>query len=450
MRTWQELTDAALETGTFADYQGDGFTVPWQVFSSTNPPIGFTLWMYKNHLDGSYFAASKLHDWCYTPYGSLISVTRPEADLAIRDQIRAIGGTFADIDAGIVYLAVDLGGAQYFGTSQTGFNQGVYLEAVQRLSGIISGPNIPSAGAETNVWSHPFETVHFYGDPSMSIKVVIVFQQVTTKGGSYPNIGLAGREHIGGWTEHVWWGSDSVDQLMQALTANFAGQVGLLPQRARCLCNNATILGVRLYQGGAGKGQFRAAGFPGSAGPGDIPQMALLCYHQLTGNPTPKRLILRGLPDAVVIGGEYVTTTGHPTEVFNYGQSLANFGGMASDVVATFPVFTVSVAGLVTLNNVNNPFAVGNVVTFRNVVSDVTGQRNGGEFVVSSVGPMNNQFSVTDWSFGPSNSGDVRQPTSSVYQFAGSGLTVSRIVTRKVGRPFELYRGRRSKKRPAA
>jgi len=116
-RNYDELVAAALATGTFADYVGDGASVPWQVAGSVSMPAGFTMWAYKAYLDVSFPAAFKLHDWCYTPYGALISVTRSEADNALEEYIART----SPIDAAVVFAAVDVFGAPFFGTSQTGY-----------------------------------------------------------------------------------------------------------------------------------------------------------------------------------------------------------------------------------------------------------------------------------------------------------------------------------------
>jgi len=116
-RTYDQLVADATASGTFADYQGDGASVPWQVMTVFSQPAGMTMWVYKAYLDARWPAGFKLHDWCYTPYGALIACTREEADLALREYI----ARDSIIDAEIVFLAVDLGGAPFFGTSQTGY-----------------------------------------------------------------------------------------------------------------------------------------------------------------------------------------------------------------------------------------------------------------------------------------------------------------------------------------
>jgi len=117
VRNYDELVAAATATGTFAGYIGDGASVPWQVALLVSRPLGYTLWTYQAYLDFRWPAGFKLHDWCYTPYGGLIDVTRDEADSALREYIARDSA----IDAAIVYGAVRVGGIQYFGRSTTGY-----------------------------------------------------------------------------------------------------------------------------------------------------------------------------------------------------------------------------------------------------------------------------------------------------------------------------------------
>jgi len=133
MRTFQQLIADANATGTFANYQGDGATVPYEITGAFSALAGLALYQYKQHLDSTYPEAFRLHDWCYTPYGQLIGVGRDEADAALRDQILAIGGPAAVADSQICFLAVQTGGGPWFGNSQTGFDQGLF----QQVTGAI-------------------------------------------------------------------------------------------------------------------------------------------------------------------------------------------------------------------------------------------------------------------------------------------------------------------------
>jgi hypothetical protein len=116
-RNAAELVAAAEATGTYAGYVGDGASVPWQVALPHALPLNVTMFVYKAYLDLHWPAAFKLHDWCYTPYGALIGVTRSEADDALFELIAVT----SVIDAWIVWTAVRAGGGLYFGHSLTGY-----------------------------------------------------------------------------------------------------------------------------------------------------------------------------------------------------------------------------------------------------------------------------------------------------------------------------------------
>jgi hypothetical protein len=280
----------------------------------------------------------------------------------------------------------------------------------------------------------------------MSIKCVVIFQQVTEPGHSFPSVGLVGRSHIGGWSESYWWPTDDLSQATAALKGGGSFGPGLLPKRANLLASACSILGVRFYAGGAGKGIFKSMNYPGQYALSDIPQMALLAYMSLQGTSAVRRLVLRGVPDSMVDSGEFAPLSGYVQELLNFAVALSYFGGLGADTVTAYPVFGVSAAGLVTLNAVANPFAVASTVTFRNVLNEA-GKRSGGSYVVSTIGPLSNQFTVAGWEKGLTTGGDVRIPTVSVHAMVGGSFTVSRILTRKVGRPFEQYRGRQSSRR---
>ena len=143
-RHWSVLLAEAKASGTYNDYQGDGASVPWEVGNNFALWAGRTMFEYKAHLDERYPEAFRFHDWAYTPYGSLIGITREEADEALSRMValrvdhdgNPQGETPTSFsDSGIVAAAVRIFGGPWFGGSQTGFDQGKWIE--------ITGQNIP-------------------------------------------------------------------------------------------------------------------------------------------------------------------------------------------------------------------------------------------------------------------------------------------------------------------
>lgn len=446
-RNAAELRAAATATGYFngplLQYVGDGYTVPWEVALAASLPLGVTMWAYKQHLDATDLEASRLHDWLYTPYGALIDATRKEADDALFEELNQV----SPVDAAIVYAAVRAGGAPYFGTSQTGYH-GILWPVVPP-----DPPAQPNSGdnigvAPTRAFDGFFNLPFFPGGNMANIKCVMVLQQTTTPGSSVPSIGLGGRAHEGGWTES--WMSSSSDL---TTTLNFlfgSGGVGhgLLQTRATLLPNGASVIGVRLYAGGAGKGALYPAGFPGTTGTLGNVQSALLCAAPSGTQPSVRRFRIGCIPDEQVANGEFNPTYAYASALYNYFSFLSNFGWNGNTSVPVYQVFNISAAGLVT-QVPNSVFAVGQIVTISGSV-DSGGVRRGGKFLVSQTGPNLNQFTITGWTFGATTGGTASQPAKGFSPVGGGGATfpeVVRIVARKMGRPFEMYRGRRSRRR---
>lgn len=291
----------------------------------------------------------------------------------------------------------------------------------------------------------------------MAIKVVMLFQQSTNQVGptatpsaSAPAIGYILRLHLAGWTESVWWPSDDLTSLIPALRTGFQGHAGLLPARAGMLPFGCDIVGVRLYQGGAGRGQSLGIGAPGAfATSEDIPQMAILFKGAPTTIAVTRRWVCRGVPDFQVNLGEFNPGATYVTAIQQYFDALANFGFYAWDPsVPKFNVVNVSTVGVVAINGAFPPFALNQVVTIQQTV-DSGGIRRSYTGQITALDPTNNRFTLGNpaWTFGVTTGGKVWARTKALFLFNSANCTAVRIVTRRVGRPFEQYRGRRSRRR---
>jgi hypothetical protein len=303
----------------------------------------------------------------------------------------------------------------------------------------------------------------------VAIKCVILFQQVTNPTVvtgpvgiqlnvlSAPSIGYNARQHIAGWSEYVMWNTDVVGDLLTALQQGASNLPALLPARAAMLSQGANIIGVRLYQGGAGKGQSFALSYPGNtAYEGDNPQQALLIKAGNATNGATRRFTIRGVPDNEVQGGEFAPDPGYVNAVNNWMRALANFAFRAIDPASPAgPVFNVAPVaivgpppqtnGLVTMNQNAQPFLVNQIVTINGAL-DSNGFRRNFRGTISAVGPQQNQFTLLNWPWGATTGGRVSAKNTAVFPISYSTLNVARLVTRRVGRPFELYRGRRSRR----
>lgn len=426
-RNAAELTAAATATGLFAGprrvYVGDGYSVPYQI--CVGPvPIGFpTLYAYKLYLDFICPEGAHLHDWLYTPYGELIGVTQVEAD----DAIQEILGRVSLRDALIVGNACRYFGSAYFGNSQVGY----FGE-----NGVILADNIGIAG-------QPAST-----EPTtMATKIVILFQQTTVPGAGSAPVNYAPVARTGGWSESMY-GPDSVAAVIAGLNGPRSGGVKpILQARANVLSRNANIIGVRLYQGGAGKGQLVAAAWAGNNGPSDQPNICLQCSATSLTSGQSRRWTLRGFPDADVVQGEWnPTASDTPARLVDYFNSLAGFGWMQRTYTSKVNINTIDADGVVWADAVIG-YGIGQKVTLNNVTVDATGNRIGGTFRVIAGGGLNTQFKVTPWTYGTARGGIAYIAGKEFQDFAGSLKSVVRASVRKIGRPFAGYRGRKSKRR---
>lgn len=419
MRTAAQLRAAAQATGFFRHYQGDGASIPWQTGIAGIPTI---LGIWKAYLDFRWPEQFRLHDWNYTPWGALINVTQLEADNALFEEINRD----SPVDALIVYSGVRLGGHEYFGRSQTG-----YFPPGQsgNPGNIADTPTNPSRGG------------------IMPIKCIMLFQEVTTPGVSSPFIGYAGRAHIAGWSESVWWyETDAVSDAINALILGTGGRPGLMPTRAALLAPAVSIVGVRLYSGGSGRGQFLSRQFPGSS-PSltEIPQMALLCKTSSTSGAVSRRFTLRGIPDEQVVGGEFSPSGLYQASLRDYFLALFSFRFRAIDPSnPIYQVNNISAGGVVTLM-VNNPYAIGNFLTF-NRLNLASGSQVPASGFITAVGPMANQFTVAPWALAATTGGTATMRGTGFFSMNPTYTSAVRITTRRVGRPFEQYRGRASRR----
>lgn len=252
---------------------------------------------------------------------------------------------------------------------------------------------------------------------------------------------------VGGWSES-WYEYD---------TSFIASFLNLCERRAALLPNNAAIVGQRVQQvDPAGSAQVFGQVFTGTAGvQPDIPQMALLARARAVGVSNTRAVILRGIPDAYVENGEYVPSQGYAAKVLQFVGSLVNGGwkfrgrNLAADTSAILIVSPVldsptSDAIISLIGTVPSSFAVGNVVQVLGAV-DFDGIKRGGSFKVKAVDTDERTITISHWPYESCESGRVRAITY-IYPVVAD-VQPNRIITRKVGRPFTSYRGRRSKRR---
>lgn len=412
MRTAAELRRAARATGYFDDYVGDGASVPWYI-----PPFpaNLYLWTYKQYLDYRWPQTFVLHDWLYTPYGQLINVTREEADHVLLEEI----GRDSPIDGQIVYRACRIGGAPYFGVSQTGYRV----------------PDVPLSDLP--------QPAQYSRSSSVALKVIMIFEAVT---GGGPTTGQ--RQRFAGWTESLYFPSNNVADLRTAMETSIVAGQPMLQSRAFLLPPSCSIQGYRYHEvGSAGRAQLRQIEYPGAyaSTTSDIPQMAALCTGLNSASGKTRRWTIRGLPDELVENGELVSWFEGTPNWGQYKNALRAFAFRVSALTTlTGNNIIVDATGLCTLMGAV-PFTNGTLLQFRGG-RDPQGRPVSYDGTIVALGPGPTQMTLNNWAnqIGVAVSqGTFTAKQDGFVTFDQDTITAVKSVSRKVGRPFDLFRGRR-------
>lgn len=274
----------------------------------------------------------------------------------------------------------------------------------------------------------------------MPNKVSIIFNLATA-----PTDLAQANVHTGGWSETFWTDLDG-----DALLARLAVLAG---RRALLLGASASITGYRIQQytiarniliaGGSSAGGLRLPGF--SAAVTDMPQVALEYKCSAAGKNNSSRKTLRGIIDSQIVGGEY-----QPTTV--YRGAVTRFFTELTSGVWSFPgrdlsnpsmrILGITNLGVITVDGVVG-IALGDYVRLLRV-RDNTGFPVEGSFEVTAA--TLTTITVRDWK-GATVGASGRLRKDNVVMCTISAASPTRSVVRKIGRPTEGYRGRRSKRR---
>jgi hypothetical protein len=279
----------------------------------------------------------------------------------------------------------------------------------------------------------------------MAIKFTMLIQDATAI--SSPNAPV---HRIGGFSESWYFPGTNIQA---ALTAAFQGAPnvagpGLCIARAGLLPVGSGIIGQRVQVvDPPGLSQSLSMNFPGSSGnPTNAPQVSLLCKVPGLGVRNIRRVVLRALPQINVAEGEYSPTYGFQNALLLYASQLQSWLFRGRDLAQpTNNVLTISTVGIVTtqLGVTYAPLDMVRISKSRDSGSNL----RGGLFQIASVGPGPNVFTLLNWPYGSTTGGSVRK-NAIVYPMVDSAnFTVGRVITRRVGRPFVAFRGRRSRKR---
>ena len=276
----------------------------------------------------------------------------------------------------------------------------------------------------------------------MPLKFSALFALTTTP----TNLAQA-QPHSGGWSESIWDTANTPTDVLLSWEQ-------LLDARAALLPINASIIGYRIQQYTISVNKFLPGGTSGAKlllpgnelYTGDLPQVSLMLSASSNNAQNTRRFTLRGMPDSFMVGGEFQPTAPYLARLTNYRTTLqqGNWYFPGRDL-AQPERRVLSIAGNVV--NVDNAvgFVQGGYLRFHRCTAD-----NGN--VVEGSYPIN-LIVGTAITLGGLPATTLTKPSGTCRNDVAilvliNTVTAGRAVVRKIGRPFELYRGRRSK-RPA-
>lgn len=276
----------------------------------------------------------------------------------------------------------------------------------------------------------------------MPIKMTQFFQLATNTASP----GSADRR-IGGWSESWYDVGGTIESAIAKYREVINGKPALGPARAQLLPRGGSIIGQRFQQvNPKGPSQSTAFGFAGDVvNLCDQPQAALLMKVKALNANNIRQHIVRGIADAWLQEGEFVRNLADATpRLTNYMQALSNWSFQGKDLTQPLiPILTIETNGLVTTEVAHNYVPTDMVL----VQSSVTpfGVPISGRYQVNTIGPAVVNFTLRNWVSGPTEGGRVRKDAVVFPSVNPETIAISRCIVRKVGRPFNAYRGRRSK-----
>jgi len=246
----------------------------------------------------------------------------------------------------------------------------------------------------------------------------------------------------GGWTESWYFEGD-----LTAAVQQFTGGVGLCKVRATFLPGTASISGQRYQQVSPTVGASITRGKEFRGNPllqTDMPQVSLLTTLPGAGVSNVRHHIFRCIPDEMVILGEYSPTAQFRQFVGTMFQALGQWKFRGLDLsIARIPIVSYNeVTGLVTTFAAHG-FAVDEVAQFSGLKEDQTDAATGYSRLVVAV-PSSTTFTVLPKPIGRTFTIGFVKRQSFVYPTIDSlNCEPERAIVRKVGRPFDAFRGRR-------
>ena len=250
--------------------------------------------------------------------------------------------------------------------------------------------------------------------------------------------------HTGGWSESHMVGQDrSIGSA--SLTNTCTYRAALLPKQAKIVkitLQSMTISKNKLLPGSS---QSLAVNFPGNPDYNtDVPQAAISMDIPIQARINTVRIVPACAPDEVIQRGEFTGDFDWRTRAGQYLTNLNNSDAQYGSAVADLSqpqARVLSIAGGVITTDTAGIAVVNDYIRL-NRVRTTGGSSVQGVFLVTAVAGA--VYTVAGLNVTAADSGSIRKD---VLVFGRYGVgKVGRATTRKIGSPFERYRGRRSKR----
>ena len=251
--------------------------------------------------------------------------------------------------------------------------------------------------------------------------------------------------HSGGWSESYW---DNSEATITSFVPSFARiRAALLPKQAAVIGYRVavyTIQGNRLIPGGTSSSRILCPGR--SSLETDLPQVAV--QMSMTGPAgNASRMTLRGMPDDVMVKGEYQPDAAFKRLMTLFTNQLVegNWGFVGRNLaLPTQRVLSITAGGVATLAGPSGA-GEGDYVRLLRVTNN-DGDPVTGVFRVTVSIDGGTVVTLANWPAGVTvgESGRIRKDEVAYVDITAAAP--SRAVVRKIGSPTERYRGRASKR----
>jgi len=251
--------------------------------------------------------------------------------------------------------------------------------------------------------------------------------------------------HTGGWTESIWCADDVGDE--EALRRYRLARRALLPRQAKIIGSrkqNFNLVNGALIPGGAAS---TGSDFPGNSSYStDLPQVSLQTVLSNPAYVNTSRQMLRCIPDDQMSFGEFQPSSAFLRLLNTYLGSLrsTNFYFPGRDLDQPKARVLAIAGAAVTVDAVPAGTVADSFVRLLFVKSD-TGLPLIGRFRVANVAGNIITLTVAPGGTVTKANGFLRRDVLGFFYIVTSGYTRARV--KKIGRPSEGYRGRRSKAR---